>query len=58
LSGWIVSPYLPKRFGSTSITRRASDSSVNPMTSRVARGNYTPRLSQNRTWNSRPIRLL
>src|SRR5439155_11465760 len=29
LSGWIASPYLPKRFGSTSITRRASDSSVN-----------------------------
>ncbi len=32
LSGWIDSPYLPKRFGSTSITRRASDSSVNPIT--------------------------
>ena len=26
--------------------------------SRVARGNCTPRPSRNRTWNSRPIRLL
>src|SRR5262249_52881812 len=36
LSGWVASPYLPKRLGSTSITRRASASSVNPLTTSSA----------------------
>ena len=57
-SGWTVRPYLLIRLGKTSMIRRASSSRATPITSRVARGSFTPRPSRIRTGGSRLIRLL